>query len=147
MSDIIDDDEILKARIGGRSVLRIAREHGMTEAAVDEQRADAMLSGKHQRRALMLQLARLDELVEVFHPKSLGGDPICGALVVKIEERRSALLGLNAPIGHAVPVVAPEPAAEPTSNKIAAVFARLRGKPLPAPDGNGSDEAEPAVPH
>ena len=33
-------------------------------------RADAMLSGKHQRRALMLQLARLDELVEVFHPKA-----------------------------------------------------------------------------
>ena len=41
----------------------------VTEGAVDEvldQRADAMLSGKHQRRALMLQLARLDELIEVF---------------------------------------------------------------------------------
>jgi hypothetical protein len=45
------------------------RERGVTEGAVDEvldQRADAMLSGKHQRRALMLQLARLDELIEVF---------------------------------------------------------------------------------
>jgi hypothetical protein len=57
-------------------------ERGITEGAVDEvldQRADAMLSGKHQRRALMLQLARLDELIEVFHPKALGGDPINAA--------------------------------------------------------------------
>jgi hypothetical protein len=41
-----------------------AREHGITEGAVDEvldRHADAMLSGKHLRRA-MLQLARLDEL-------------------------------------------------------------------------------------
>ena len=64
-----------------------------------------MLSGKHQRRALMLQLARLDELIEVFHPKALGGDPICGALCVKIEERRATLLGLNPPVSHAVVAV------------------------------------------
>jgi hypothetical protein len=53
MSEIIDDDGILTARIGGRSVQRIAREHRMTEAAVDEvldQRADAMFTLKTQMR-------------------------------------------------------------------------------------------------
>jgi hypothetical protein len=150
MSEIIDDDGILTARVRGRSVRRIAREHGMTEGAVDEvldQRADAMLSGKHQRRALMLQLARLDELIEVFHPKALAGDPICGALVVKIEERRATLLGMNAPIGHAVSVVQHEPTAAPTSTDlIEAAFARIRRKRLPQPDGNGAGEAELPIP-
>jgi hypothetical protein len=149
MSEIIDDDDgILKARIGGRSVLRIACERGVTEAAVDEaldRRADAMLSGKHLRRALMLQLARLDELVEVFHPKALGGDPICGALVVKIEERRSTLLGLNAPAGFAVEVIKPAPAEQASTDKIRAAFDRIRGKRLSAPDD--SDGSPPTQPH
>jgi hypothetical protein len=124
----------------------------MTEGAVDEvldQRADAMLSGKHLRRALMLQLARLDELVEVFHPKGLGGDPICGALVVKIEERRSTLLGLNAPIGHAVSVVQQEPVEAPTStDKIRAAFDRIRDKQVSPPaNGAGDPEPSPSQPH
>jgi hypothetical protein len=74
-------------------------------------------------------------------PKALGGDPICGALCVKIEERRATLLGLNAPLGHAVAVVQPEPAPAPTSTDlIEATFARIRGKRLPPPDGaNGSE--------
>jgi hypothetical protein len=149
MSEIIDDDGSLTARVLGRSVRRVAREHGMTEGAVDEvldQRADAMLSGKHLRRALMLQLARLDELVEVFHPKALGGDPICGALVVRIEERRSTLLGLNAPIGHAVSVVQHEPVEAPTStDRIRAAFDRIRRKRLPRPADD--PDGPPTQPH
>jgi hypothetical protein len=34
-------------------------------------------------------------------PGALEGDPVCGALCVKISERRATLLGLNAPLGHA----------------------------------------------
>ena len=44
----------------------------------------------------------LDDLVETFHPRAtLEGDPVCGALCVKISERHATLLGLNAPLGHA----------------------------------------------
>jgi hypothetical protein len=104
---------------------------------------------KFLRRTLALELLRLDQLEMAFEGKALEDrDVAAGVLMVKLAERRATLLGLNPPTGAMVAIVQHEPAETMTStDKIAAVFARLRGKPLPAPDGNGSDEAEPAVPH
>ena len=101
---MIDDDEVLRARVAGRSVRRIAREHGCGEDTVNailDQRASELMTDQSLRRALMLELQRLDVYVETFHARAVEGDPVCGALCVKVSERRSSLLGLNAPLGHA----------------------------------------------
>jgi hypothetical protein len=48
----------------------------------------------------------LDELEQAFRDKALvDRDVASGTLLVKLAERRATLLGLNAPIGHAVQVV------------------------------------------
>src|SRR5262245_25076859 len=61
---------------------------------------------KFLKRALGLQLLRLDELEEIFHSKAItDADVAAGALVVKIHERRATLLGLNPVTGHAVSIV------------------------------------------
>lgn len=40
----------------------------------------------------------------------MAGDVPSGSLPVKIAERRATLLGLNAPLGHAVSIIQHEPA-------------------------------------
>jgi hypothetical protein len=70
---------------------------------------------QYLKRALALQLVQLDELEVVFREKARAGDTASGMLLVKIAERRSCLLGLNAPIGHAVAVVQHAPENRPTS--------------------------------
>jgi len=57
------------------------------------------------RRTLALELIRLDQLEMAFGSKAiLDRDVASGVLMVKIAERRATLLGLNAPLGHAVHV-------------------------------------------
>jgi hypothetical protein len=45
-----------------------------------------------------LELHRLDEPASVYHPKTLAGDLSAAALVLRIQERRSALLGNDTPL-------------------------------------------------
>jgi hypothetical protein len=70
---------------------------------------------QYLKRALALQLVQLDELEVVFREKARAGDTASGMLLVKIAERRSTLLGLNAPIGHAVAVIQHAPENRPTT--------------------------------
>lgn len=46
---------------------------------------------------LTLELARLDELQQVFYERAKEGDVSAGALVTKIIERRGLILGLHRP--------------------------------------------------
>ena len=58
---------------------------------------------KYLKRTLALELLRLDELEEAFRDKAIvDRDVAAGVLLVKVAERRATLLGMNAPIGHAV---------------------------------------------
>ena len=78
-----DDDIILRARVSGKSVAWIACEHGCSEEAVEavlDQHATVLMTDKALRQALMLELKRLDDYVETFHPKAQESDPVCGAL-------------------------------------------------------------------
>ena len=106
--------------ITNKRVWRIAEEHGCT---IDE--AHAVLDhhpieldrDKYLKRALALELIRLDQLETAFEAKALvDRDVAAGTLLVKIAERRATLLGMNAPIGHAVAVVQHEPV-RPTSTE------------------------------
>ena len=87
----------------------LADEFGMTIAEVQqvldehpvERDRDQYLS-----RALAQQLLLLDRLEVTFGKMAFEDrDTAAGALLVKVAERKATLLGLNAPIGHAVRVV------------------------------------------
>jgi hypothetical protein len=81
---------------------------------------------QYLKRALALQLVQLDELEVVFREKACAGDTASGMLLVKIAERRATLLGLNAPIGHAVAVIQHAPENRPTTtDKIEAAIRAL----------------------
>jgi len=138
---MLDEDAILKARIGGKSVRRIARENGCSEGAIDailDRHAGSIMSDKYLRRAMLLELQRLDDYVETFHQKAIEGDPVCGALCVKISERRATLLGLNAPLGLAVRIIHDTQPQEQQSStdRVLALLDRIAGKP---PDDDPGD--------
>jgi hypothetical protein len=116
---MVDFDELINKRVHA-----IARAHDCTvddvHAALDrhplELDRDAYL-----RRTLALELIRLDQLEMAFGSKALvDRDVASGVLMVKIAERRATLLGLNAPLGHAVHVVVQHPPAhhETSTDKI-----------------------------
>jgi hypothetical protein len=134
----MDNDELVNKRVH-----TIARAHSCSiddvHAALDrhpmELDRDAYL-----KRTLALELMRLDQLEMAFESKAIReGDVAAGALLVKIAERRATLLGLNAPIGHAVQVIQHDLPNKPTSTeRIRAAIDRIRGKTqqddVPAPD-------------
>jgi hypothetical protein len=88
------------------------------------------------KRTLALELLRLDSLEMAFEDKApRDRDVASGLLLVKVAERRATLLGLNAPLGHAVQVVQHEPQNKPSStDKIEKVLAQLLNRPSTDPD-------------
>jgi len=68
---------------------------------------DNIFEGGPLRRELMLEVTRLNGLAAKFYDKAMDGDGdvASGTLYVKISERKSTLLGLNAPQSHAVQVI------------------------------------------
>ena len=135
---MVDFDELVNKRVHA-----IARAHGCTaddvHAALDrhpiEVNRDAYL-----RRCLALELIRLDQYEMAFGNKALvDHDVAAGLLMLKIAERRATLLGLNAPIGHAVRVVQHPPEHQPTSTERieAALAALIEDGKRSKPNGHG----------
>jgi hypothetical protein len=95
------DRQIVDMRIAGKGEGEISRLLAVTIAdvhrAVDAQ-ASATLSAPNRVRMIYLQSQRLEELEAAFMPQAKSGDVASGALVVKIQERRATLMGLNAPL-------------------------------------------------
>jgi hypothetical protein len=120
-------DERDRDKIIHRAVRRIADDLGCTVAEVN-----ALLDchpievdrDRFLKRTLALQLLQLDEIEEAFHDKAIvDRDVPSGVLLIKAQERRATLLGLNPPIGHAVRVVSHPPANKPTgTDKIEAAL-------------------------
>jgi hypothetical protein len=74
---------------------------------------------------LALELARLDELQEVFYQRALEGDVQCGALVTKIIETRGVMLGLHTPQTAVLQIVDQAKPAETSTDRIERVLAEL----------------------
>jgi hypothetical protein len=122
---------------------RIAEDHGISideVHAVLDRHPIEVDRDKYLKRALAMQLLQLDELEVAFRDKAIvDRDVASGVLLVKVAERRATLLGLNAPLGHAVQVIQHEPENKPTSTeRLRAAIDRIRGKThqddLPATD-------------
>jgi hypothetical protein len=87
----MSDDEIIQQRIAGRSVRAIAnaQRRGVAEInAVIDRWSSVALTAEARKHGLALELARLDELQEVFYQRALEGDVSCGALVTKMIDHR-----------------------------------------------------------
>src|SRR5262245_1401279 len=141
--ELIDrDEQIFRLRLAGLSERRIARQFGLRVAQIE-----AIVAGQCQpvtkqskARTFELELARLDEMQAAFFAAARRGDAQAAAICLKINERRSAMLGFDMPttIRTDPVMVAIEAAPRPTSTErirqlIDAIVAeRERAEP---PDG------------
>ena len=98
---LIDREEaIFKARLSGKSVRRIAQEFHTDVPQVEAiiERMCPTIDTQMRAVALALDLERLDELQETFYSDAVKGDVQAAAILLKIAERRSAYLGIDAPV-------------------------------------------------
>ena len=131
----MNDDEVIKQRISGRSARAIAKAQATTVAEVTLDRfTETTIDDKVRRHTLALELARLDELQETFYARALEGDVQSGALVTKIIERRCTMLGLYTPQTATLQVIEAETPRETSTDKISALIHRIRGKTRDDPD-------------
>src|SRR5262245_6985803 len=147
MTDTSDDveEQIFRLRLAGRSMRHLAKQFGRSIEEVAEicERMCQPVSPATRRAALALDLERLDAIQEVFYQKAQEGD--CGAAMVllRCQERRSSLLGLDIPAAArgASPVqIEIAAATETTTDRIRRALEHLAAQRLPAPsNGHGVD--------
>jgi hypothetical protein len=141
------DDAVLERRLAGKSARAIGRELKLTVGQVDEalDRVLGTVSNETRRRALVLDLHRLDQLLQVFLKKAIEqGDHNSGLLTVKILERRAYALGIDQPVKLDVITMRAQEGPKSFERIRAAVYKVARGSPPPdgpqPADGDGSAE-------
>jgi hypothetical protein len=73
----MNDDEVIRQGINGRSARAIAKAQATTVAEVNEaldRFTETTIDDKIRRHTLALELARLDELQETFYARAFEGD-------------------------------------------------------------------------
>lgn len=96
----MDDDQIIAQRIAGKSVRAIAKAADISADEVNEaidHWADQAIDDKIRKNTLALDLARLDELQEVFYGSSLARRRGVWRISLKLIARRCVMLGLAPP--------------------------------------------------
>jgi hypothetical protein len=96
----MDEEGVVRARISGQSIEKIARAGRVSAAevhAVLSRYCDRTLNPDVRRHGLAIELARLDRLLEAAWPKAMGGDLAAIAIAEKLSARRCVMLGLHAP--------------------------------------------------
>ena len=127
----MNDDEVIRQRISGRSARAIAKAQATTVAEVNkalDRFTEITIDDKIRRHTLALELARLDELQETFYARALEGDVQCGALITKIIERRCTMLGLYTPQTATLQIIEAETPRETSTERLRAAIDRIRGK-------------------
>ena len=116
-ADDARDDFILQERLSGRSARSIGKELHCPVSEIDESldRTLPKITNEAKRRIIALDIDRLDELLKVFFNRAVEKvDAQAGLLVVKILERKAALLGLDSP--QKLDVVQVQAQKEPTGH-------------------------------
>src|SRR5262249_39932341 len=144
ISDDGRDDFILQERLAGRSARSISKELrctvGEVNAALD--RTLPQIDNAMRLRHISLDLHRLEGLLETFYKRAIEKvDVQAGLCVVKILERKAALLGLDQPTK--LDIVTVQAQEEPSSfERLHEVIMRIARKGDQANDGgNGTDGA------
>jgi len=145
----MNDDEIIRQRVSGRSARAIAKAQVTTVAEVNkalDRFTETTIDDKVRRHTLALELARLDELQETFYARALEGDVACGALITKIIERRCVMLGLYAPQTATLQIIEAEAPRETSTERLRAAIDRIRGK-THQDDLSATDQDDPPAMH
>ena len=82
-------------RIGQKLGITTSRAHSLVNEALVEARKQVSDVADELR---VVEISRLDGLLEKFYPKAMKGDDQAAHRVLKIAERRAKLLGLDAPV-------------------------------------------------
>lgn len=143
VSDEARDDFILQERLSGRSARSIGKQLSLTvgevNAALD--RVLPTIDNAQRLRHISLDLSRLDGLVEVFYKRAIEkADAQAGLCVVKILERKAALLGLDQPSKLDIVQVTTQQQPHEFDKIYDAVMRLKYGGQRPS-DGNGSDDS------
>jgi hypothetical protein len=133
------DLEVFEKRLAGASVHAIAKEMHLPVKEIDAAltRACCPLDEGFRLTTIGLELARFDQLVRVFYEKALDGDASAANVLIKVSERRAAILGLDVPAASRQdPVVlqtgqTPQPT---TTERIRAALDRIAGQRTAEPD-------------
>jgi hypothetical protein len=160
--DLIDKEEaVYRARLAGKSPRRIAHEFNLSITSVQEiiERQSPTIDNRLRLATIALDLDRLDELQTVFYRNAADGDVQAAAVLLKVQERRASLLGLNCP-ASVDPVRLPE-SERPNSTELllaelnrianerpAPTLNLITGTPCPAPEAPEDDLSadEPPTP-
>jgi hypothetical protein len=103
-----------------------AQRRSVTEInTVIDRWASVAPTAEARKHGLALELARLDELQQVFYEKALAGDITSGALVEKLIAWRCVMLGLHAPQTAVLKIVDEATAKETCTDKIERMLAEL----------------------
>lgn len=86
-------------RIGEKLGLGKTMAHKLVQQGMEQARQQ-IVAGADELRAI--EVSRLDGMLEKLWPKAAKGDPHSIDRVLKIGERRAKLLGLDAPVRHAL---------------------------------------------
>ena len=106
-SDDVQDDFILQECLAGRSARSISKQLSLTVSEVNAalDRTLPTIDNAMRLRHISLDLNRLDGLLETFYKRAIEKTDTQAALaVVKILERKAALLGLDLSIRPSSPV-------------------------------------------
>ena len=139
------DEAMFRERLAGKSIRSIAAEFGCDPIMAQDTIARMCQSVTTQMKlhAVELELERLDELTAAFHEKAKAGDVQCAAIVLRVSERRAALLGIDSPLR--IDAVQARAEAEPTQssfNKIHEAILRVARGGSAALPGNGEEPSE-----
>jgi hypothetical protein len=149
-ADEARDDFILQERLSGRSARSISKELRCTTTEVDEalDRVLPKIDNTAKLRIIALDLDRLDQLLKTFFARAIEKvDAQAGLLVVKILERKAALLGLDSP--QRLDVVQVQQQQPSRFDRLYARMMEIRNEARsagddegdPASNGNGSDRS------
>jgi hypothetical protein len=98
--DLLDlDAEILRQRLDGTSIRRLAREFRIPEYQVLQSldRSLPPISAETRVRLYREDLCRLDDMLSTFYPQAKSGMQGAATICLKLLERRSAMTGADAP--------------------------------------------------
>lgn len=95
----------IELRVSGKKYREIATElriglgqaYRDVKAVIDRTKAEADENADEIRR---IELERIDEAIAAMMPNVRAGDPRCCEVLVKLQDRRSRYLGLDAPAKH-----------------------------------------------
>jgi hypothetical protein len=142
------DAQIYDRRVRGDTVRSIAEHFRVSIAEINSviDRRMPKVDNAYRARSVALSLDRLDALETVYQAKALEGDHPSAFIVLRIEERRGAILGTDSPIRvdpiQLIEVAGPKPN---STEELRAALTRLRLK------ANGvkppPEEETPSLPH